>query len=84
MDQAIQIVGAVLILMAFTAAQRGTVSPHARSYLWLNLIGSLILAVVAAVEFDLGFLLLEAVWAAVSLWGLICVMRGRAPAVASH
>jgi len=84
MDQVVQIVGAVLILVAFTAAQRGTVSPHSRSYLWLNLVGSLILGVVAAVEFDLGFLLLEAVWAAVSLWGLIQVTRGRSPAVASH
>ena len=83
MDQVVQIAGAVLILVAFTAAQRGTVSPHSRSYLWLNLVGSLILGVVAAVEFDLGFLLLEAVWAAVSLWGLIQVTRGRAPAVAS-
>ncbi len=84
MDQVVQIVGAVLILVAFTAAQRGTVSPHSRGYLWLNLVGSLILAVVAAVEFDLGFLLLEVVWAAVSLWGLVRVIRGRAPAVASH
>lgn len=84
MDQVVQLIGAVLILVAFTAAQRGAVSPHARSYLWLNLAGSLILGVVAAVEFDLGFLLLEAVWAAVSLWGLIQVIRGRAPPAPSH
>jgi hypothetical protein len=70
MDQIAQIAGAVLILVAFTAAQRGSMSPHSRVYLVLNLLGSIVLAVVAAVEFDLGFLLLEAVWALVSAWGL--------------
>jgi hypothetical protein len=70
MDQIAQIAGAVLILVAFTASQRGSMSPHSRSYLWLNLVGSLVLTVVAAVEFDLGFLLLEVVWAVVSAWGL--------------
>ena len=82
MDQIAQIAGAVLILVAFTAAQRGTMSPHSRAYLVLNLIGSLVLTVVAAVEFDLGFLLLEVVWALVSAWGLWQLSRGRGPAAA--
>lgn len=46
MDQVIPVVGAVLILAGFAAAQRQ----------W-------------------GFLLLEAVWAAVSLWSLVRVVR---------
>jgi hypothetical protein len=79
MDQIAQIVGAVLILVAFTAAQRGSMSPHSQVYLVLNLIGSLVLTVVAAVEFDLGFLLLEVVWAVVSAWGLWQLSRGRSP-----
>lgn len=82
MDQVIQVVGAVLILLAFVAAQAGRVSPHARSYLVLNLVGSAILAGIAAYEFDLGFLLLEVVWAIVSLWSLIQVERGRTPSAA--
>ena len=82
MDQIVQIVGAVLILAAFMAAQAGRVSPHARSYLVLNLVGSLILTGIAIYEFDLGFLLLEVVWAAVSLWSLIQVERGRTPSTA--
>jgi hypothetical protein len=82
MDQAVQIAGAVLILIAFTAAQRGSMSPHSLAYLLLNLVGSLVLTVVAAVEFDLGFLLLEAVWALVSAWGLWRLSRGRAPSPA--
>jgi hypothetical protein len=56
--------------------------PHSRIYLVLNLVGSVILAVLAAVEFQLGFLLLEAVWALVSAWGLAQVLRGRAPTAA--
>jgi hypothetical protein len=82
MDQIAQIAGAVLILIAFTAAQRGSMSPHSLVYLVLNLAGSLVLTVVAAVEFDLGFLLLEAVWALVSAWGLWQLSRGRRPSAA--
>ena len=39
MEQPIQILGAILILTAFVAAQRGVMSPRAAVYLWLNLIG---------------------------------------------
>jgi hypothetical protein len=81
MDQIVQILGAVLILVAFGALQRGAMSPHSRIYLWLNLGGSLILTGVAIYEYDLGFLLLEAVWALVSLWGLVQLGRGRIPTV---
>jgi hypothetical protein len=82
MDQVVQILGAVLILTAFVAAQRGIFSPHSPTYLWLNLAGSLVLTVIAAIEFDLGFLLLEVVWALVSAWGLVAVARGRTPSAA--
>ena len=44
--------------------------------LTLNLIGSAILAVLAAHEHQWGFLLLEASWAAVSAWSLIGVTGG--------
>jgi hypothetical protein len=69
-DQLVQIVGALLILVAFAAAQFGAMDPHSRVYLVLNFVGSLILAVLAWEERQWGFLLLETVWAAVSLWGL--------------
>jgi hypothetical protein len=83
MEQIIQIAGAVLILVAFAAAQRGSMSPHSLSYLVLNLVGSLILTGVALYDWDLGFLLLEVVWAIVSAWGLARVLRGRPPAPAA-
>jgi uncharacterized protein (DUF1786 family) len=77
MDQLVQVVGAVLILSAFAATQLGAMDPRSRIYLVLNLAGSAVLAVLALDERQWGFLLLETVWAAVSLWGLIQLGRGR-------
>lgn len=69
-DQAIQIIGALLILAAFAGAQVGRLDQHSISYLTLNLVGSVILAVLAAIHHQYGFLLLEGVWAIVSAWSL--------------
>jgi uncharacterized membrane protein YccC len=71
MEQLLQLAGAALILVAFIAAQRGTLSPQSLAYLVLNLVGSVVLAVVALLGADWGFLLLETVWAAVSLAGVL-------------
>jgi hypothetical protein len=70
MDQVIQIVGALLILAAFAAVQFERMRPDSRLYLALNLVGSLILAVLAWHHSQWGFLLLESVWAIVSAWSL--------------
>jgi hypothetical protein len=75
-DQVIQIVGAALILIAYVAAQVERLDPQSRLYLGLNLIGSIILAVLAARGSQWGFLLLETAWAIVSLWGLVALSRG--------
>jgi hypothetical protein len=69
-DQVIQIVGALLILTAFAAVQFDRMRPESRLYLVLNLIGSAILAVLAVLASQWGFVLLEGVWAVVSAWGL--------------
>lgn len=66
-----QIVGALLILAPFVAQQLGKVRPHAPAYLWPNLAGSAVLAALAAVGTQWGFLLLEGVWAAVAARSLI-------------
>ena len=75
MDQAIQITGALLILAAFGGAQLGKMSTNSRVYLVLNLLGSGILTGVALNNSDWGFFLLEVVWALVSLWSLLRVLR---------
>jgi hypothetical protein len=71
MDQVIQVIGALMILVAYAAAQSGRWSTDALAYLWLNLVGSVILAVLAATSENWGFLLLEGVWAIVTTWSLI-------------
>ncbi len=70
MGQAVQLLGAALILSAYVAAQRGRMRFDSVQFLALNTVGATILAVVAAVNGDLGFLLLEGVWAWVSFRGL--------------
>ena len=82
MDQILQIGGAVLILVAFVAAQRNAMSPHSLAYLVLNFVGSVLLTGVALHDADWGFFLLEVVWAAVSLWGLVQLVRGRTASTA--
>lgn len=73
MDQVVQIAGALLILTAFAAVQFDRMRPDSRLYLTLNLAGSAILAVLAVVAEQWGFVLLEGVWAVVSAWGLLRV-----------
>ena len=80
MDQVVQIVGALLILAAFAAAQFDRLDVESKLYLWLNLVGSLILAALAYHEKQWGFLLLEGVWAIVSAYSLIRGPRRAAPA----
>jgi len=79
MSDVLQIFGAILILVAFAANQRGALGAHARSYLVLNLVGSAVLAWVALDGRDWGFLLLEGVWAIVTAWSLVKLSR-RSPA----
>ena len=83
MEQLLQIIGAVTILAAFIALQVGAVGATSWSYLLLNIAGAGVLAVVAAVDRDWGFLLLETVWTGVSGWSLIRKIRERRTATMS-
>lgn len=64
-----------MILLAFALAQAGAMSQKSYSYLMLNLVGSAILAILAYLGQQWGFLLLEAVWALVSAWSLVVQVR---------
>ncbi len=79
MDQLVQVLGAVLILAAYAAAEAGLLNQRSRVYLGLNLVGSGVLAVLAWYAQQWRFLLLEGAWALVSLWGLVQVQRGLRP-----
>ena len=75
--QIVQVVGSLLVLAAFAASQAGRLDARSTWYLVLNLVGSGTLAVQAAVTSQWGFLLLEGVWAVVSLVGLVRPRRPR-------
>lgn len=71
MEQLIQFAGAIGILTAFVAAQRGVLSTDSVAYLLLNAAGAGLLAVTAVLEQQWGFVFLEGVWTAVALAGLV-------------
>ncbi|MEZ4415981.1 MAG: hypothetical protein R3E10_09500 [Gemmatimonadota bacterium] len=69
--QIVSLVGALLILSAYVANQRGWLGPRHRAYSLVNLIGALLLGWVAIVDNRWGFIILEGVWALVSIPPLI-------------
>ena len=77
MGQVVQLVGAVLILAAYVAAQQNRLRLDSVQFLAMNMVGAGILAMVAAVNRDLGFLLLEGVWTWVSARGLRRAMKAK-------
>ncbi len=80
MGQWLQVLGALMVLAAFVAAQFRVLHAQSYPYLLLNLIGAAILAVLAYREQQWGFLLLEGVWALISLWGVLMRAGWRGPA----
>ncbi len=79
MLQAVSVIGALAVLGAYAANQLGRVGLENLPYQVANLVGSAILTVVAVVEFQLGFVLLEGVWALVSLRSVVKILRGDPP-----
>ena len=77
--QIISVLGALAILGAYVANQFRLIGPSNISYSDMNFIGSAVLTVIAVIEVQWGFILLEGVWALVSLWGIITLLRGGTP-----
>lgn len=70
-NQVISVAGSLLILGAYFALQRGMLAAEERRYSALNFIGAALLAYVAIMERQVGFVLLEGTWALLSIPGML-------------
>jgi hypothetical protein len=69
--QAASFVGAMLILFAYAGHQMKWIDSNKASYNILNVVGSGILAYIAFHPFQIGFVVLESVWALISIYALL-------------
>jgi len=79
MIQLVSLLGALLILIPFAASQLRRLAVATLAYQVPNLVGSGALTVVAVMERQYGFILLEGTWAIMSVIGLIGVLRSPRP-----
>jgi hypothetical protein len=79
--QLVSVVGSLLVLLAYVSNQFGWLRAQGLAYALANIVGSGILAMIAALEAQWGFLLLESAWALVSL---VAAVRQRAKLKREH
>jgi hypothetical protein len=75
--QAVSVLGALMVLLAYAMIQSGIWRELDAGYLALNILGSLLLGVVAVLERQVGFVLLEFAWAGLGLWGVRRALKAR-------
>ena len=75
--QVMSIVGALMVLAAYGLNQGGIWRELHAGYLTLNILGSLMLSVVAVVDQRAGFILLEFAWAGLGLIGVARAIRSK-------
>jgi hypothetical protein len=63
--------GMICILLAFVLNVFKRIEPSSMAFLWLNLAGSVLLAWYAILLASAPFLILNAVWSVVALWGIL-------------
>ena len=61
--------GSLMILTAYFGLQSGFLKKSSLPYFWLNLAGAALLLAAALVIRQAGFILLEAVWVGITLFG---------------
>ena len=69
--QVVSLSGAVLVLIGYTALQRGWLRREDRWFNFLNFVGSALLAWIAILDRRWGFILLEVAWAVLSIPPLV-------------
>ena len=67
LEQLASILGAIMVLGAFAALQRGWLKATDRVYNLLNLVGAWLLCWVAVVDRRVGFIVLEFLWGALAI-----------------
>ncbi len=75
-EQAVSLLGAAMVLAAYAANQTGRLDRRGLPYLLLNLFGAVILTVFAVRARQMGLILMEAAWVAISLAALLARPRG--------
>lgn len=75
LHQLIGVVGALLVLGAYLALQRGWLTLEQRVYHVMNFVGAGLLAWIAATERQVGLTLVEGAWALLSIPGLTKTRR---------
>lgn len=75
--QVMSVVGALMVLAAYGLNQGGIWRELHAGYLALNIVGSLMLGIVAIIDQRAGFILLEFAWAGVALIGVARAMRSK-------
>ena len=75
--QGVSVLGAVMVLGAYAMIQVGAWRELDAGYLALNVVGSLLLGIVAVLERQVGFILLEFAWAVLAVFGVIRAIKAR-------
>jgi hypothetical protein len=73
-DQILSLIGAGLLLGAY-ALQTARDGAHKTTYILMNLFGSMALTVTAVVNNQIGFIILEGIWAIISAVSLFKVLK---------
>ena len=80
--QILSVIGALMVLSAYAMIQGGIWRELDAGYLALNIIGSILLGIVAIADQRVGFILLEFAWAGLGLIGVVRALKARKSAAA--
>ncbi len=81
--QLVSLLGALLQLAVYALMQLERLASASYPYQLANVIGSLLMTIVATINREYGFILLEGVWFLTSTYGLIRLIRRRFPRVSA-
>ena len=75
LTQIISFTGALLVLFGYAGAHFKWLDIHRPAYSAFNAAGSAILVMIALRPFQLGFVVMEGAWVAISIYGLVRALR---------